>query len=64
MDKLMKASWRTFVFSILALTASWDLTRIGVLDPEKFLLALGGILALYTTKQVIEYKKKQNGGTQ
>jgi hypothetical protein len=63
-DKLMKASWRTFVFSLAALATIWDLARIGTLDPEKFLMGLAGILALYTTKQVIEFKKKQNGGTQ
>lgn len=64
MDKLMKASWRTFLFSVLGLAATWDLARIGVLEPAMYLAGLGGLLALYTTKQVIEYKKKQNGGTQ
>lgn len=63
MDKLMKASWRTFVFSICGLTAIWDLTRTGKIGPEQFLLGLGGLLTLYGVKQALEYKKKQNGGT-
>jgi hypothetical protein len=63
MDKMLKATWRTFIFSLAALAALWDLTKCGKLGAPEFLVALGGLLTLYGAKQFIEYKKKLNGGT-